>query len=67
MLAHVTYDGTTLTMNLLDLVTQKTFTLTDVINIPQIVGANTAYVGFTAATGGLAASQKILYWTYTAQ
>jgi hypothetical protein len=67
MLAHVTYDGTTLTMNLLDLVTQKSFTLTSVINIPQIVGANTAYVGFTGATGGLAASQKILYWTYSTQ
>jgi hypothetical protein len=62
--AQITYDGTTLTMNLLDLVTNKTFTLTQVINIPQIVGGNTAYVGFTGATGGLTSSQKILTWTY---
>jgi hypothetical protein len=64
ILAHITYDGTTLTMNLDDLVTNKTFTLTKVINIPQIVGANTAYVGFTGGTGGLTSSQKILTWTY---
>lgn len=67
MLAHVTYDGATLTMNLLDLVNNKTFTLTKAINIPQVVGANTAYVGFTGGTGGLSASQKILYWTYATQ
>jgi hypothetical protein len=64
--AHITYDGTTLTMNLLDLVNNKTFTMTKVINIPQIVGGNTAYVGFTGSTGGLTSSQKILTWTYTA-
>ncbi len=67
MLAHVTYDGTTLIMNLLDLVTNKSFTLKDPINIPQVVGSNTAYVGFTGGTGGLSASQKILYWTYATQ
>ena len=67
ILAHVTYDGTTLSMNLLDLVNNKTFVLTQAINIPQIVGANTAYVGFTGSTGGLTASQKILYWTYATQ
>ncbi len=65
--AHVTYDGTTLTMNLLDLVNQKTFTLSKLINIPSIVGGNTAYVGFTGGTGGFTSSQKILTWTYTAQ
>jgi Legume lectin domain/Chitobiase/beta-hexosaminidase C-terminal domain len=65
--AHITYDGTTLTMNLLDLVNNKTFTLTQAINIPQIVGGNTAYVGFTGGTGGATSSQKILTWTYTAQ
>ena len=67
ILAHITYDGTTLTLNLHDLVTNKTFVLAQAINIPQIVGANTAYVGFTGSTGGLSASQKILYWTYATQ
>ena len=65
--AHITYDGTTLSMTLLDLVTNKTFVLKQTINIPQIVGANTAYVGFSGSTGGLTASQKILTWTYATQ
>ena len=65
--AHIVYDGTTLTMTLQDLVTNKTFVLTKAINISQIVGGNTAYVGFTGSTGGLGASQKILYWTYATQ
>jgi hypothetical protein len=67
MLAHVTYNGKTLTMKLLDLVTNKTFTFSHAINIPKVVGADKAYVGFTGGTGGLSASQKLLYWTYTAQ
>lgn len=67
MLAHVTYDGTTLTMKLLDQVTNKSFTLTKAINIPQTVGATTAFVGFTGSTGGLASTQKLLHWTYTTQ
>jgi len=65
--AKITYDGATLTLNLLDLVTNDTFTWSQAINIPQIVGSNTAYVGFTGSTGGLSASQKILTWTYTTQ
>jgi len=67
MVANVTYNGTTLTVKLTDAVTNKTFTLTKTINIPSVVGATKAYVGFTGSTGGLTASQKILYWTYTAQ
>jgi hypothetical protein len=67
MLATVTYNGTTLTLKLLDMVTNKKFTLSKVINIPEIVGGKTAYVGFTGSTGTLTASQKILFWTYTVQ
>ena len=47
--------------------TNKTFTYSKSINIPQIVGANTAYVGFTGGTGGLSSSQKLISWTYTTQ
>jgi hypothetical protein len=36
------------------------------VNIPAIVGGTTAYVGFTAGTGGTSAIQNILDWTYTA-
>ena len=65
MHAHITYDGTTLSMTLTDTVTNKSFTLSQAIDIPGTVGANTAYVGFTASTGVEAALQKILTWTYT--
>ena len=62
--AHITYDGTTLTLTLTDTVTAASFTTSTVINIPATVGANTALVGFTAGTGGASAIQKILNWTY---
>ncbi len=67
IVAHIAYNGTTLTMNLRDVVTDDTFTLSKVIDIPQIVGGNSAYVGFTGGTGGLTSSQKILNWTYATQ
>jgi hypothetical protein len=65
MHAHITYDGTTLTLIITDTVTKATFTTSTAINIPTTVGANTAFVGFTGGTGGLTAVQNILNWTYT--
>jgi hypothetical protein len=62
--AQITYDGTTLTLNLLDTVTNDKFSTSWPINIPQTVGSTTAYVGFTAGTGGLASTQSLLNWTY---
>ena len=62
--AHITYDGTTLTLTLTDTITNASFTTSMAINIPATVGGNTAYVGFTAGTGGLTATQEILNWTY---
>ncbi len=62
--AYITYDGTTLTLTLTDTVTNASFTTSTAIDIPTTVGGNTAYVGFTAGTGGLAATQEILNWTY---
>jgi hypothetical protein len=64
MQAHITYDGTTLTLTLTDTVTKATFTTSSVVNIPSIVGANTAYVGFTGGTGGATAVQNVLNWSY---
>jgi hypothetical protein len=64
MHAHITYDGTTFTLTLTDTVTNASFTTASVVNIPATVGANTAYVGFTAGTGGSTATQSILNWTY---
>ena len=63
--AALVYDGTKLTLTLTDGVANKTFTTSWTVNIPQIVGGNTAFVGFTGGTGGLAASQKILTWSFT--
>jgi hypothetical protein len=34
------------------------------VNIPSVVGASTAYVGFTGGTGGLTATQNVLTWSY---
>jgi hypothetical protein len=63
---HLTYDGATLTMTITDTVnTASTFTTSWPINIPATVGANTAYAGFTGATGGYTATQEILTWTYS--
>ncbi len=63
--AHLTYDGTTLTLTLTDLTTNAVFTASKAINIPTTVGANTAYAGFTAGTGALSATQTVTSWTYT--
>jgi hypothetical protein len=66
MHAHVTYDGTNLTLVLTDTVTLQAFTKVAALNIPSIVGSGTAYVGFTAATGGLTMTTDILNWTLSA-
>ncbi len=62
--AQLTYNGTTLTVVITDKVTKATATQTYTVNIPACVGGSTAYVGFTAGTGGLAAVQDILDWNY---
>jgi hypothetical protein len=64
MTVHITYDGTTLTMTITDYTVNATFTTSWPINIPQTIGGNLAYAGFTAGTGGLTASQKIETWTF---
>jgi hypothetical protein len=64
--AHINYDGTNLTLTLTDLTTNASVTETYPVNIPQIVGGNSAYVGFTAGTGGMSATQNVLNWTYNA-
>ncbi len=64
--AHFTYDGTILTMTLTDVVSLVMWSHSFAVNIPAIVGGNTAYVGFTGGTGGLSSSQKFTHWTYIA-
>ena len=65
MSAQLVYNGTTLTLNLTDTVTNDTFSQAFTVNIPSTVGANTAYVGFTGGTGGGTAIQNIKTWTFT--
>lgn len=63
----MTYDGTTLTMQITDTITQATFTTSWPIDIPSTVGGNTAYVGFTGGTGGGSSTQEVLNWMFTSQ
>src|SRR5579862_9856238 len=62
---NIAYSGTSLAETIKDTQTNTTFTRNYTINIPATVGANSAYVGFTAGTGGLAATQDILTWTFS--
>jgi hypothetical protein len=64
MAAHIVYDGSILTMTLRDTVTNAQFRQSWPIDIPSIVGGNTAYVGFTGGTLPVA-SQKILTWSFS--
>jgi hypothetical protein len=63
---HMSYDGTALTMTITDtLNSAQTCTTSWNVNIPGTVGGNTAYIGFTGATGVSVANQDILTWSYT--
>ncbi len=59
------YDGAWLQMTITDTVTGASFTDSWQVNIPSVLGASTAYAGFTASTGGGTATQEILNWMYT--
>jgi hypothetical protein len=65
--AHVSYDGTILTLVLSDPQTNAQFTLSQALDIPGAVEGSTAFAGFTGGTGGTVSTQKILTWTYVAQ
>jgi hypothetical protein len=65
MHAFLTYDGTTLALTLTDTSTGASFNAKQAIDIPNVVQGNTAFVGFTAGTGGTVATQNILDWVFT--
>ncbi|HWA96986.1 MAG TPA: fibronectin type III domain-containing protein, partial [Pirellulales bacterium] len=56
----MTYDGTTLIVTTTDATTGAKAVQSYAVSIGP-----TAYVGFTAGTGGLSSTQKILNWTFT--
>ena len=65
---RLAYSGTTLTVSITDMTVPEprtTFTKSYTVDIPLETGGPTAYVGFTASTGGSTSTQEILTWTYT--
>jgi hypothetical protein len=60
----LTYGGGTLVLSMKDMTTLKTFSTSWSVNIPFTVSSNTAYVGFTASTGGQTANQSVTSWVY---
>jgi hypothetical protein len=64
------YDGTTLGVRIQDVVQPElVFTTSFVVNLAQVMGSDTAYVGFTGASGtnGFWQLEDIANWTFTAQ
>jgi hypothetical protein len=66
------YDGTTLTETITDTMRNTTFTTSFLVNIPQVIGSDLAYIGFTASTGSPGATsawqiQDIKSWQLTSQ
>lgn len=59
----MSYDGATLSVTIWDEQTQARTTQRYAVDIPSITGPN-AYVGFTAATGGLTGEHDILSWQF---
>jgi hypothetical protein len=68
MQAIITYDGSILTMVLTDTSTGATTRLSWPVDIPAVVGANTAYIGFTGSTpmsSSSATVTKVLSWAFS--
>ena len=58
------YDDNSLKVTITDTETKASNTQTYAVNIPDAVGGNTAYLGFTASSGLVTSKQSILNWTY---
>jgi hypothetical protein len=64
--AALAYDGARLAVTITDTQTGAKASQSYAVDIPGIVGAKTAYVGFTGATGSESAIQQILSFKYRA-
>jgi LysM repeat protein len=60
----LTYNGTTLSLSMKDTVTGGTFSTQWNVDIPSQVGADTAYVGFTASLYTAPSTQDVTAWTF---
>jgi hypothetical protein len=61
------YDGTTLVLSMTDTVAGTSFTTNYTVDLPSLVGGNTAYVGFTGASGGVASFEQISNFMFANQ
>jgi hypothetical protein len=61
---HIAYANAMSTASITDTVTHITASASMAGDLTQVVG-NSAYIGFTGATGGLSATQNILTWSYS--
>ena len=58
------YSSGLLSVTLTDSVTQASFSSTFSIDLPGLLGGNSAFVGFTGATGGLASTQTVSNFSF---
>ncbi len=63
----LSYDGTTLTETITDETSGAVFTHDYTVDLPSVIGGDTAYVGFGGSTHELWSIQDILSWTYNEQ
>jgi hypothetical protein len=63
-LIRLTYNGTILSERIEDTVSHAVFTHDYPVNLQAIIGSDTAWVGFTGATGGLNAVQDVQTWVF---
>jgi hypothetical protein len=61
----LTYNGTTFATTLRDLSTNAQFSTSYSLNLASIVGGNTAYIGFTGATGAAASTQTVRDFSFS--
>ena len=62
----ITYDGTNLATTIVDENnSSNSFNESDPIDLNAVLGAHTAYVGFTAGTGSSVSTQRISNWDYS--
>jgi MYXO-CTERM domain-containing protein len=62
---QIAYSGSILTENLFDPVTSASFTITDTISIPSLVGGSSAFVGLTAGSSTDSVDQLFSNFQFT--
>ncbi len=67
MKATLTYNGTVLMESVTDATTGATYRNSYSVDIPSLVGGDTALVGFGGSSGAASVTQKIQNWSYTVE